>query len=223
MKILKYSLITILMLVVFSACEKDYDSFITKITYYPTFELDGGVFIRHQAGTPYTDPQVIAKEGDTEIEVTAIPNPNIGDVDSNVPGIYAIDYFATNIDGYDGTATRYVIVTNEPNNNSHDLSGTYRLDNASLVPFDIVIEKNKETGIYTMGSFYGYENTYGNEYKMPVEIVYVESGLAALVPMVDLFGYYLTATCTIDDNGDLNFAISRDGSVWSSRIWRKVQ
>ena len=74
-----------------------------------------------------------------------------------------------------------------------------------------------------MGSFYGYEETYGDIYKMPVRIVYVESGLAALVPMVDLFGYYLTATGTINENGDLIFSISRDGNAWSSRIWRKVQ
>ncbi|MGQ8338853.1 immunoglobulin-like domain-containing protein [Sunxiuqinia sp. A32] len=223
MKILKYSLLVILSLVIFSSCEKDYDSFITKITYYPTFELEGGNLIRHQAGTPYTDLNVIALEGETEIDVTAVPNPNIGEVDYNTPGIYAIDYFATNVDGYDGTTTRYVIITNEPDNNSHDLSGTYVLDNPSLVPFEIVIEKNKADGTYNMGSFYGYEKTYGDEYKMPVRIVYVEDGLGALMPMVDLFGYYLTASCTIAENGDLSFSISRDGNAWSSRVWRKVQ
>lgn len=223
MKILKYSLIVILSVVVFSACEKDYDSFITKVTYYPTFELDGGTLVKHQAGTAYTDLSVIAKEGESEIEVTAVPNSNIGNVDGNTPGIYAIDYFATNKDGYDGTTTRYIIVTNEPNNNNHELSGTYRLDNASLIPFDIVIEKNKADGTYTMPSFYGYENTYGDEYKMTRKLVYIESGLAALVPTFDLFGYYLSATCTISENGDLSFAASRDGNAWSSRVWRKVQ
>ena len=224
MKILKYSLLVILSIVIFSACEKNYDNFITKTTYYPTFELEGGSLIRHQAGTPYTDLAVIAKEGDTEIDVTAAADPYIGEVDPNTPGIYAIDYFATNVDGYDGSATRLIVVTNEPNNNDHDLSGTYRLDNASLVPFNIEIEKNKADGTYKMGSLYGYEETYGSVYTMPVELVYVESGLAALIPMIDLFGYHLTATVEIAENGDLSFTISRDGGARIlSRVWRKVQ
>lgn len=223
MKIIKYKLVILLCIVFLASCEKDYDSFITKVTYYPTFELEGGIYYKHPAGTSYTEPGVIAKEGETEIDVTIIANPNIGEVDPNAPGIYAVDYFATNVDGYDGSTTRNVIVTNEPNNNSHDLSGTYRLDNANLVPFDIEIEKNKETGIYRMGSFYGYENTYGNVYKMPVDIAYVEDGIAGLIPMIDLFGYYLTASCDIAENGDLTFSINRDGSAWSTRIWRKVQ
>ncbi|MBI9056485.1 DUF5011 domain-containing protein [Labilibaculum sp. DW002] len=214
-KILYISLLAIITL--FSACDDKETEDISRITYFPDFTLEGGEFYRHEMGTAYTEPGVVAMEGENELEVVTS-----GDVvDSNVPGIYEVVYSATNVDGFDGSVSRYVIVTDEVDDSAVNLSGDYELVHGSFVIFDVPVKK-KEAGYYTMGSIYGYEKTYGAQYTMPVRIVYVRAGEIALVPMTDLFGYALTATGTISEGGLFEFLISRDGTPWSYRRWQKL-
>lgn len=200
----------------FTSCDDLETENISKITYYPDFVITGGEYYRHQVGTSFTDPGYTAFEGENELDVTAT-----GSVDSDTPGIYELNYSATNVDGFDGSAKRFVIVTDELDDSGVDMSGTYQLVHGSLVIFDIVVKKD-EKGYYNMPSLYAYEYTYGMEYKMPVKFVYVSDGHAELVPMLDLWSNYLTSKITIHPNGDLEFPVFRNGSYWSSRYWKKL-
>ncbi|MDQ1769652.1 DUF5011 domain-containing protein [Labilibaculum sp. A4] len=213
-KILYISLLAIITL--FSACDDKETEDISRITYFPDFTLEGGQFYRHEMGTAYTEPGVVAMEGENELTVTTT-----GEVDSNVPGLYEIVYSATNVDGFIGTISRYVIVTDEIDDSAVNLSGEYELVNSSLVIFSVPVKK-KDAGYYNMGSLYGYEETYGAQYTMPIRFVYVRAGEIALVPLVDIFGYHLTATGTVSVDNVIKFNISRDGTPWSSRTWKKL-
>ncbi len=213
-KILYISLLAIITL--FSACDDKETEDISRITYFPDFTLEGGQFYRHEMGTAYTEPGVVAMEGENELTVTTT-----GEVDSNVPGLYEIVYSATNVDGFIGTISRYVIVTDEIDDSAVNLSGEYELVNSSLVIFSVPVKK-KDAGYYNMGSLYGYEETYGAQYTMPIRFVYVRTGEIALVPLVDIFGYHLTATGTVSVDNVIKFNISRDGTPWSSRTWKKL-
>ncbi|WP_051413338.1 immunoglobulin-like domain-containing protein [Zhouia amylolytica] len=93
----------------------------SNITYYPTFEVIDGPYIITELGSGFTDPGVIANEGENEIPVSVT-----GSVDPNTEGFYILEYSATNSDGFSATTTRNVIVTSSIDDVLNtDLSGTY--------------------------------------------------------------------------------------------------
>ncbi|MFV9552252.1 immunoglobulin-like domain-containing protein [Algibacter sp. PT7-4] len=96
----------------------------SEITYFPTFELEGGQYLLVQKGVAYTDTGVKALAGDSELPLTTT-----GTVNTDQVGLYRLDYSATNVDGFDGTSFRYVIVADDPAAiASADLSGSYTRD-----------------------------------------------------------------------------------------------
>lgn len=213
-KILYISLLAVITL--FSACDDKETEDISRTTYYPDFTLEGGQFYRHEMGTAYTEPGVVAMEGENELAVVTT-----GEVDSNVPGLYEIVYSATNVDGFDGSISRYVIVTDEVDDSAVNLSGEYELVHGSYVIFSVPVKK-KDAGYYTMGSLLGYEKTFGAQYTMPIRFVYVRAGEIAVVPMVDIFGDALTATGTVSAENVFVFIVSANGEAWASRTWKKL-
>jgi hypothetical protein len=98
------------------SCEKNVDSDgISKITYYPTFEMVGDDFQIIPLGTPYTDPGISATENGQDLPVTTTVTGTIQDysgsaVNSDLANEYLIDYSATNSDGFQGSASRVVWV-----------------------------------------------------------------------------------------------------------------
>ncbi len=96
----------------------------SKVTFFPTFEVNGAEYLLVQSGVAFNDPGVVAKSGDSELPVS-----KTGTVDTNQPGVYKLSYSATNSDGFDASTDRYVIVSDDPDLiiNS-DLSGSYTRD-----------------------------------------------------------------------------------------------
>ncbi|MBC9796829.1 immunoglobulin-like domain-containing protein [Sinomicrobium weinanense] len=124
MKIFKINILVIVVLGFLAVSCSEERPIESDITFYPTFELAGGPYVLVEKGTSYEDV-VTAMEGDTEIEVVTT-----GSVDTNVEGLYVLNYSATNSDGFDGTALRYVIVTDQIENvRNNDLSGKYEPGN----------------------------------------------------------------------------------------------
>lgn len=140
MKKIVYSLI--LLAFAGMSCEDDSTADISRITYYPTFSMEGDDVLVHIAGDPYTDPGVTALEGEDEIEVTKsvvqskfivpgmtqpgdVQYATLSEVDEDVPGMYTVTYTAVNKDGYSGTTQRIVFVLADEPDPSVDLSGTY--------------------------------------------------------------------------------------------------
>ena len=112
------SLVFSIMLLVSCSEERPINS---EITYYPTIEIEGGQYIITQKGEPYTDTGVVAKSGDNEL-----PLVTTGTVNTSQVGLYRLNYSATNVDGFDGTSFRYVIVADNPSAiAARDLSGSY--------------------------------------------------------------------------------------------------
>lgn len=124
MKTIKFNsfLLTALVVLtsVFTACKKDYEA--SKITYLPNIEIIGEEIIVIVAGDDYNEPGAVATENGTPIDFTVS-----GSVDNNTPGIYILNYLATNKDGFSATDSRTVIVVAEafiPG--SADISGNYK-------------------------------------------------------------------------------------------------
>lgn len=98
----------------FSSCEKEYEDE-ARITYFPNFVMEGEPVVYHLVGTPYTDASVTATEDSKALEVNVSV---VGDmagykgttVKSDVVDKYIISYSAKNSDGYEGTASREVLV-----------------------------------------------------------------------------------------------------------------
>ncbi len=114
---------TVLML---SACNKDpivsNDEMvgISKITYYPNFEVTGGGNISLVVGTTFTDPGVKASAGGADIPVVTT-----GSVDASTVGYYTLTYTATNKDGFSASTSRNVFVIPSAELPGVDLSGSY--------------------------------------------------------------------------------------------------
>jgi hypothetical protein len=123
---IKYALIFIALLSMLYSCEKDpiisNDKHvgISRITYYPTFDITGGENISIVQGGTFTDPGIKATAGGAEVPVTTS-----GTVDASTPGIYVLNYTATNADGYSASATRTVFIIPSAEVPGVDLSGEY--------------------------------------------------------------------------------------------------
>jgi hypothetical protein len=129
-KIMKNRFIKIVVLVFtlafFAACSEE-SPIPSEITFFPTFEIEGGQYLLVQKGVAYTDTGVKALSGDSELPLTTT-----GSVNTEQVGLYKLDYSATNADGFDGTSFRYVIVADDPAAiASADLSGSYTRDTNS--------------------------------------------------------------------------------------------
>ena len=103
--------------ILLTACNKDNFNYKpgyvgqSKITNYAVFTLKGATVVSGvnyttvAKGGTYTEPGVEAKAGSATLKVATK-----GTVNTNTPGIYVITYSATNDDGFDATAQRFVVV-----------------------------------------------------------------------------------------------------------------
>lgn len=115
-KLIKYIAIFATGILILSSCEKDYDNFITKVTYYADIEYEPTVLV--ELGGSYT-PTATATEAGENLEVNI---SGASSIDFNSVGIYNVSYSAVNSDGYAGSVVQQVIVHN-PNGVGIDVSG----------------------------------------------------------------------------------------------------
>ncbi|MBP6385485.1 MAG: DUF5011 domain-containing protein [Pseudarcicella sp.] len=105
------------------SCEKELTTEnISRITYYPVFEVKGDRWAQIDKGGSWSDPGVIGKEGTKEISVKV---EGADKVDLKTPGVYTIKYSAVNKDGYAASTYRYVGVI-DPVVKGKDISGNYK-------------------------------------------------------------------------------------------------
>lgn len=98
----------------FTACDSEPSAKdISRITYFPSFEYEGGDFNVVPCGTDFTLAPVKATENGVELPVTTdISGGFFGSTtfDVNNADKYVITSSATNADGFDGSVTRTVVV-----------------------------------------------------------------------------------------------------------------
>jgi hypothetical protein len=124
-KMMMFLLCPILMLI---ACNKEPDFNypegtvgISTIINYPTLAIKGERLIILDQGTPYTDSGAVATLKGEPVEPVVT-----GSVDTNTPGVYELNYSASNPEGFSVTDFRTVVViANDETVNSNNFSGSY--------------------------------------------------------------------------------------------------
>jgi hypothetical protein len=213
MKINKYLFYSLfLTAILFSGCERVLDTEgISRITSFPTFEMQGGEVMTIVKGAPFTDPGVTTKEGypvTSTIRGSAYVVPgktqpedvvySSGSVNTNIPGMYTITYSSTNPDGFSGTAERLVFVLDQAPNPAVNLAGSY----SSGTSPGATITKVADGVFYSTNAWGG-----GSTVVIPAYLICTD-GVNVNVPqqesLVRIFGYG-----TVAPNGTLNLLMSR--------------
>jgi hypothetical protein len=203
MKNNKYSLLILFITAAFfSACERELDTEgISRITSFPTFQMQGEEVMTVVKGGTFTDPGVTTVEGypvTSSIRGSAYvvkgktqPSDVVytsGAVDTNVPGMYVITYSSTNPDGFSGSTTRTVFVLHEQPNPAVDLTGAY----ASGTSPAATITKVADGVFYSSNAWGG-----GSTVVIPAYLICTD-GVNVNVPqqesLVRIFGYGTVAT-----------------------------
>lgn len=166
---MKKNIIFLVMLSIttFFSCSDDSAEVISRVTNYVTFDIQGDKEQVITLGSTFSDAGVIAMEGENDVtdQVTTT-----GTVDTNTIGLYKIKYSATNVDGFDSSAERYVLVVPE-NLSSLDVSGTYsgQREGTPLIGEACTISKIKD-GVFKatdfFGGYYAIGRGYGTAYSL---------------------------------------------------------
>ena len=157
-----------------TSCSDDESEGKSRITYYPTIELEGGSTIFVTKGTAWTDPGYISMMGTEDVtdKVTVTSN-----VDMSTGGVYTVTYTTTkNSDGFGSSATRTVYVWDPSNGIDGFYTCTadgYRIYNGNQVGFNadfsILLICTSGNNIYVddlFGGWYNQRAGYGANYKM---------------------------------------------------------
>ncbi len=172
-------LLSLSLVFAFTSCEKELDSEgVSKVTYFPIFEMTGAPVVFSQLGVAYTDPGIVATENGVSIPVTlavkGIYKSYSGTtVNTDIANKYDIVYSAVNSDGFIATQARSVWVFNT-GDFSTSIEGLYtakviRTPSQGAVPATrvlsyILIWKNADNsygisdgigGYYDLGRSYG--------------------------------------------------------------------
>jgi len=161
-------LILILFAAFISSCQKELTSKgVSRLTEYVAFDLTKGALVLHPKGTAFVDPGYKAMEGTTDVTTKVTVD---GSVDVNKVGLYKITYSATNLDGYEASASRTVIVY-DPAAPATDITGSYLSNVARQAPYarsftglSVTITKIAP-GIFYVSDFLGGFYDQGSNYK----------------------------------------------------------
>jgi len=170
-----FAMMLAMVALVVTSCGDEESEGLSRITYYPSIELEGDSYLVWEKGTAYVDPGYVSTLNGEDVtdQVTVS-----GTVDTNKSGIYTLIYTTMkNEDGFDASATRTVVVLDS---NSAiegfwlvDGSTSYREYNGAQVAygsnFEILIIDNGD-GTYDcddlLGGWYCQRAGYGTNYAM---------------------------------------------------------
>ena len=179
MKKIIYSILSLVMLTLLVSCGEDTTAGISRIIYYPSFEISNGTQTDLvEAGSDYVTPTAIATEAGTEIaSTTSVSGRYTGatEFDVNVPDEYTFTFSAVSGDGYEGSASKSVIVF-VTGDMTTSLEGLYlmsvdRLDPAAEshanMPYAMITKAgdNLFNVSHGVGGFYSNGRGYGDSYR----------------------------------------------------------
>ncbi|WP_075591390.1 BT_2262 family domain-containing protein [Labilibacter marinus] len=173
-KILLFALVAII--VGFTSCDDETTANMTRITYYPTLELEGETSMIIDKGEPYEEPGYSSFLNGEDITDEVIVT---SDVNTDEAGIYSVKYEVVNPEGFKVTKTRIIYVadpTPSPiETGLHDvLVGTHRINQNSGAKTDYdgyqILFLQTEPGVYYvsdfLGGYYDQRAGYGANYAM---------------------------------------------------------
>jgi hypothetical protein len=173
----------------FVSCSDEESEGRSRITYYPTIELEGANPLVVAKGSTYKDPGYVSVMGGQDVSdkviITGLP-------DTNVSGDYTVKYTtAKNSDGFDATATRRVIVADQADavEGLYMVSAdSYRLRSGAKVAYGAsypIVVLNEGDGTYfvddMLGGWYYYRAGYGVNYAMASYISVAADGTVSLL------------------------------------------
>ncbi len=153
---------------------------VSHVTYLPEFEFIGGNFISYvQSNVKYTDPGIRVLVNGEPVNWYYLSQPP----DSlNEPGIYIIQYYAENTEGFSKTAERIVAVTYEDVSNNN-LAGTY---SANIFGYtESRVTRIDDKGLYKSEDVLGFPGA-----PMPGRFVDLGENNLVLLPGEGYFGRY---------------------------------
>jgi hypothetical protein len=164
---------------------------LSRITYYPTFELTGGDMVLYTVGDTYSEPGITVTEGGQPIDFTTT-----GTVDTSVPGFYPISYAAVNQDGFQGTATRTVVVL-DSNIPELDIEGSWTSNtnafSGASIGQKLTITKIEE-GVYSSTDSYAHPDL-----EIPIRFLINADGSGTVEEIPNSpFGVPMTGKITFD-------------------------
>lgn len=160
----------------FVSCDDETTADMTRITYYPTLELEGETSLIVALGEPFVDPgyssELNGEDVTSEVVVTSTVN-------TDAAGVYTIKYEITNADGFVVSKMRTVYVSDPTpspiRTGLHDVVvGTHRINQNSGARTDydgyqILILQTEPGVFYTtdfLGGYYDKRAGYGSNYAM---------------------------------------------------------
>jgi len=151
-KIILYSLVVVSSFLFATGCNEITTEDTSKVTYYIDFKMNGDQTMTVPVGSSFTDPGVVAMEGQTDVSQSVVAE---GEVDASTIGMYSITYSAKNIDGFSKSVTRDVLVYDP--SITLDISGTYTVDLSYSNRFQFsnsaIIKYSDMPSIYGKGDF----------------------------------------------------------------------
>ena len=210
-----YTMLFALVALVMTSCGDKQSEGLSRITYYPSIELNGDSYIVWEKGTPYVDPGYVSLMNGEDVtgEVTISGTPDV-----NKSGIYKVTYTTKkNEDGFDASASRTVVVLDS----NSEIEGfyltqpeSYRSYNGNDVAYngayEILIIDNGD-GTLTVddlfGGWYCQRAGYGTNYAASGVISLAEDGTVGYIDSIvpgwgdsldDLTGTYEDGVFTVD-------------------------
>ncbi len=149
---------------------------ITKVTYYVDIDLEGGDQYLLPVGTAYVEPGMTATENGEDVSSKVQIS---GTVDHTKIGFYDIEYSATNVDGFNKSVTRKVIVYDP--SVTVDISGDYAVD--ANLSHRLQLNNSAVIKYSDMASMYG-----AGDYS--TYVVKIEKIVPGIFSVTDFFGGY---------------------------------
>lgn len=225
-----------------SSCSEDTTGDVSRVTNYPNFQVLGDAIIYVHKGDPYVDPGVIVTEGDTEIDyTTSVSGAFRGGttIDTTVEDVYTVTYTAVNQDGFSGSATRTVIVS-DTGDLVTNISGLYRSTvtrngtlTAQYTDLEYVLIWKNADGTYQVsdgiGGYYALGRGYGNGYAAGPMVITANSipGNSFSIPDYEVGGFggvvHNTEFTVHPENQTINFVSVWDAGYTFSVLLEQVQ
>ena len=188
MKTYKYILVILFSVFLFAACEKETEG-VSRITYYCDLDLKGDPIAFVVVGNTYNEPGWEASENGVDVSNNVVVT---GTVNTNVAGVYTIQYSAANSDGFSVLKKRTVaVVAAVP---TVDRSGAYGLVHASRTG-TITITKNG--GVV---GYYRASNSWWQAYAIPLDFVDMGDGKLIILSGSSPYGGHYGTGAILPDN-----------------------
>ncbi len=220
-----YTMLFALVALTMASCSKDSEG-LSRITYYPSIDLNGDAYMVWDKGVAYVEPGYTSMLNGEDVTDKVTVS---GEVDVNTSGIYTLTYTTTkNEDGFNATKSRTVVVL-DPNS---AVEGFYmnqatsnRNGTAYGKDYQVLVIDNGDGTVSVddlLGGWYCQRVGYGTNYAMQGILGIADDGTLTLVDSyVPGWGDSADSLEGTYKDGVFNFVLVYAGSLTFTETWIK--